>query len=98
MRRSLITWIIRKGIWGWLWLVMFQMPGLAVGSDSPGIKVVKTSPAYGEEVENLKDLVITIQFNRDMDPGMQEDFLLDQRGTTDAQGNPIEIAGQFTWL
>jgi hypothetical protein len=84
-------------MWGWVWMVMFQMPGLAVGSESLEVEVVKTSPAYGEEVQNLKDLMITIRFNREMDPSIQEDFLLDQRGATDTQGNPVEITGQFTW-
>lgn len=65
--------------------------------DFASIKIVKTSPTDAEEINVLKDLVITIQFNRDMDPTMQEDFLMDQRDVTDEQGNPIEIQGDLTW-
>ncbi|MBI3597130.1 MAG: Ig-like domain-containing protein [Nitrospirae bacterium] len=65
--------------------------------DFASIKIVKTSPTDAEEINVLKDLVITIQFNRDMDPTMQEDFLMDQRDATDEQGNPIEIQGDLTW-
>jgi hypothetical protein len=78
------------------WLTVLVITG-AVHAGEPGtIEIVKTSPAYGEEVLN-QDLVITIEFNQEMDYKMQEDFVLDQRGATDESGNPIEIKGQFSW-
>lgn len=70
----------------------------AFGSDSPEIEIVKTSPKYGAEIGNLDRLLITIVFNQEMDPELVEDFVLDQRGITDENGDPIEIPGEFTWL
>lgn len=79
-------------------LTLFMCFSNAAFSKEPSpIQIVKTYPVYAEEIKNLDKMVVIIQFNREMDPSMQEDFLMDQRGATDAQGNPIEIMGQFTW-
>jgi len=81
-----------------LYCILFHPAIEPVLADEPThIQIVKTYPAYAEEIKNLDELVVIIQFNREMDPGMQEDFLMDQRGATDAQGNPVEISGQFIW-
>jgi hypothetical protein len=78
---------------------MILMPwlGQVSAGDSAAVKIEKTSPTYAEEINDLKGAVITIQFNREMDRAMQEDFLMDQRGATDEQGNPVEIQGELTW-
>ena len=55
-------------------------------------------PSYGEQVNSLTGLVVKIHFNRDIDPTIQEDFVLDQRGASDPDGNPIEIKGRLSWL
>lgn len=75
-----------------VWLTPF----ITFGSDN-SIKVIKTSPEYGAEIDSSKTLLIIIQFNREMDPSMAEDFLMDQRGITDENGDPIEILGEITW-
>ena len=78
--------------------IMLQIPAIAGAGESAKIEIVKTSPKYGEEISLPKDLVITIQFNQEMDPSMQDDFVMDQRGVTDEHGDPVEISGQFTWV
>ena len=74
------------------WVVL----GVSQGSASE-IKILKTVPGYAEEVKDFDNLVISIQFNREMDPEITEDFLLDQRGASDAEGNPVQISGEFSW-
>jgi hypothetical protein len=79
------------------WLILLAVPLSVFGEESSPVRVVKTSPAYGETVQNLSGFTATIRFNKEMDPKMQEDFLLDQRGAMDEMGNPIEIPGDFDW-
>jgi hypothetical protein len=76
---------------------LFQINHVAFAGESGPVEVTKTVPGYGEEISNPKDVVITIHFNRDMDPTMNEDIVLDQRGVTDLEGNPIQIIGKATW-
>lgn len=93
MKGSLMRWLI----WGLGAFMITQVP-TAFGSNSPEIEIVKTSPEYGAEISDLDRPLITIEFNQEMDPTLVEDFVLDQRGITDENGDPIEIPGQFTWL
>jgi len=93
MKSSLILLLMWE-----LFSSMITQPALVWGSDPSGIDIVKTSPEYGSEIGDLGDLLITIEFNQKMDPTLVEDFVLDQRGITDENGDPIEISGQFTWL
>ena len=93
MKSSLILLLMWE-----LFSSMITQPTPVWGSDPSGIDIVKTSPEYGSEISDLGDLLITIEFNQEMDPTLVEDFVLDQRGITDENGDPIEIPGQFTWL
>ena len=95
MRRISCEWSFWSGLALFLWMALMPWFSQTSAGDSTSVKIVKTSPTYAEEINNLKTLVITIQFNREMDPVMQEDFVMDQRGATDEQGNPIEIQGEL---
>ena len=97
MRRVFQEWTFWSGLALFLWMALMPWLNQTSAGDSTPVKVVKTSPTYAEEINNLKGLVITIQFNREMDPAMQDDFLMDQRGAVDGQGNPVEIQGELTW-
>lgn len=82
--------------------------GLAVGiaafgfvasaAESEGLQIVKTSPEYGKTIPSLSGLVVEITFDRPMDPSTQDDVTMDQRGATDAKGEPIEFNGTYTWV
>lgn len=80
-----------------IWIFFTCLGPLTTFGNDNSIKVIKTFPEYGAEVDSSKSLLITIQFNREMDPSMAEDFLMDQRGITDENGDPIEISGEITW-
>ena len=70
----------------------------AGGTGTPEkVKVVKTTPSYASQLEVLDHVVITIEFNREMDPTIAEDAVMDQRGASDADGNAIEIKGHVEW-
>ncbi|HET6465769.1 MAG TPA: Ig-like domain-containing protein [Nitrospiria bacterium] len=97
MKRISYGWSFWSGLALFLWMALMPWFGQTSAGDPTSVKIVKTSPTYADEINNLKGLVITIQFNREMDPAMQEDFVMNQRGTTDEQGNPIEIQGELTW-
>jgi len=97
MRRISCQWSFWSGFALILWMALMPWFGQTSAGDLPSVKIVETSPTYAEEVNNLKGVVITIQFNREMDPTMQEDFLMDQRGATDEKGDPIEIQGELAW-
>lgn len=97
MRRIYQEWSFWSGLALFLWMALMPWFVQTSAGDFASIKVVKTSPTNAEEINVLKDLAITIQFNQDMDPTMQQDFLMDQRGATDEQGNPIEIQGDLSW-
>ncbi|HEX9758621.1 MAG TPA: Ig-like domain-containing protein [Nitrospiria bacterium] len=91
---------MRKGFLMGCVVVMVSVFGGVLGVSpvsASEIKILKTVPGYAEEVKELDNLVISIQFNREMDPEISEDFLLDQRGATDADGNPVHISGVFSW-
>lgn len=86
--------------WFWmLWgaVVLLYGAGIVLGAEGP-LRVVKTFPEYGSEIHPHSDLAIVVEFNREVDPAMTEDFVMDQRGAVDENGDPIEIPGAFTWL
>lgn len=95
---------MRKGLGFGSLFVLFLGIGLIAGM-TPGnraeaseeVKIVTTVPGYAEEINNLKNLEIVLKFNKALDPEVQHEFLLDQRGVTDADGNPVQIPGKFTW-
>ena len=97
MRRISYEWSFWSVLALFLWMALMPWFSQTSAGDPTPVKIVKTSPIYAEEITNLKGLVITIQFNREMDPAMQEDFVMDQRGATDEHGDPIEIQGELTW-
>jgi hypothetical protein len=92
-----VKWIVFSIVYTLFWMSFSPLYGFVLAKEPARIQIVKTYPDYAEEIKNLDKLVVIIQFNREMDPNMQEDFLMDQRGAIDAQGNPIEIKGQFIW-
>jgi hypothetical protein len=82
-------------------LVVFGvgMAGLTpAGAEEKGVQIVKTYPEYGKSIPKLDDLVIEIVFDRPMEPATQDEVSMDQRGATDANGEPIEFDGQYTWV
>jgi hypothetical protein len=90
---------IRKG-WFWmLWggMVLLYGAGIVLGAEGH-LRVIKTLPEYGSEIRTNADLAIVIEFNREVDPAIIEDFVMDQRGVVDDNGDPIEVPGEFTWL
>ena len=91
---GLVVWMGLSGVAG---CALFPATNTALEDDPAMIEVVGISPGYAEKISNLKVLIVTIQFNQEMDPTIQEDFLMDQRGATDENGDPIEISGEFSW-
>lgn len=91
----MVTRMVRSGIFISIFFIWLG-PSIIFGSDN-SIRVIKTFPEYGSEVDSSQSILISIQFNREMDPNMAEDFLMDQRGITDENGDPIEILGEITW-
>ncbi|MFZ5862822.1 MAG: Ig-like domain-containing protein [Nitrospirota bacterium] len=70
----------------------------ASAAEPEGVQIVKTSPEYGKTIPSLSGLVVEITFDRPMDPATQDDVTMDQRGATDANGEPIEFNGTYTWV
>ena len=83
---ALAGWIGLAGIVG---VVPFPVTNTALGGDPATAEVVEISPVYAEKINNLNELIVTIQFNQEMDPTIEEDFLMDQRGATDEYGDPL---------
>ena len=92
-----IAWAAWIGLAGIVGLVPLPVPNTALADDPATVEVVEISPGYAEKINYLNELIVTIQFNREMDPTIEEDFLMDQRGATDEYGDPIEISGKFSW-
>jgi hypothetical protein len=97
MSRISYGWSFWSGLALFLWMALMPWLGQTSTGDPASVKIVKTSPINAEEINNLKGLVITIQFNREVNSSLQEDFVMGQLRTTDAQGNPIEIQGGLSW-
>ena len=92
---GLAAWIGLPGLLG----CAFSPTGdTALAEDPATIEVVEISPGYAEKISNLDGLTITIRFNQEMDPTLHEDFLMDQRGAVDENGDPVEISGTFSWI
>jgi hypothetical protein len=77
-------------------LALFVWPAAAHAQES-AVRVTSTSPAYAATIDALDDIIITVHFSHAMDPSIQADFVLDQRGATDENGDPLEIPGKLTW-
>ncbi len=71
---------------------------VASAAEPEGVQIVKTSPEYGKAIPSLNGLVVEITFDRPMDPATQDDVTMDQRGATNAKGEPIEFNGTYTWV
>jgi hypothetical protein len=71
---------------------------VASATEPEGVQIVKTSPEYGKTIPSLNGLVVEITFDRPMDPATQDEVTMDQRGATDAKGEPIEFSGTYTWV
>jgi len=97
MRRISHEWSFWSALALFLWMALMPWIGQTSANAPTSVQIARTSPTYAEEINDLKGAIITIQFNREMDPTMQKYFLMDQRGAADAQGNPVEIQGELTW-
>jgi hypothetical protein len=81
-----------------LFLLLIFPPRLFPGSEPISrLKVVHTSPKQAEKLNQLDQVTVTITFNQDIDPTIQEDAVLVQRGAIDSDGNPVEIKGEISW-
>lgn len=93
-----MEWISKRCLWMlWGGVVLLCGAGVALGGDDD-LQIVKTLPEYGSEIRAHSDFAIVIEFNRKVDPAIIEDFVMDQRGAVDENGDPIEIPGAFTWF
>lgn len=82
---------------GLLFLVLFSHRMSQGGDSASKIKVIHTSPINAEKLSHLDHVTVTITFNQNIDPTIQEDAVLDQRGAIDSEGNPIEVRGEISW-
>lgn len=88
---NLLRSLLRGGI------ILLCLSGAALGADH-SLRVVNTFPEYGSEIPPHSEFAIVIGFNREVDHAIIEDFVMDQRGAVDEDGEPIEIPGEFAWL
>ena len=97
MRRISHEWSFWSGLDLFLWMALMPWFSQTSAGDPTSVRIVSTSPTDAEEINNLKGAVITVRFNRKMNPAMQSGFVVNQSGAVDVKGNPIEIQGQLSW-
>lgn len=98
MRRISHEWSFWSGLALFLWMALMPWFNQQTSAGDPSaVRIVSTSPTDAEEINNLKGAIVTLQFNREMNPAMQAGLVMNQRGAVDVKGNPIEVQGELTW-